>query len=413
MARKAKMPKLTEEHKKRLEQRFQQVRDKTLRQLYDQAHCEDLQIKAVAQARLQLQIQLRERRKEIFILKQERDAHKVKGSTDELATVKKRLKHAQIAMAMQVRMLVEGVTDHTAAKARRKWAKRAYTLEEILDDPDLDKRTEFGANYDSLLNIIASEEKHDGVSFVEDLGDITSDLENAQLEGGGSTMTLEDRTTQAPTPTAIWTQHALHIQERCRHAKLPDFAIETKLAYQKKLFDQHVDRERQLHKAVESTLNPNIANVQQPQDRKGVSTTWNSVLVTTTFSEHSLWELTSPMLWRYFEGGLSWDYPLWVPHGVMRIQTASKSSFIYFDFGARTFSTQRLFIPATISTRTLIFPAQCHQTGASVEVEVVFLASGFIKVSFPVLTVIQPDLGCKDLPVALMELTGLWLGPVE
>lgn len=97
----------------------------------------------------------------------------------------------------------------------------------------------------------------------------------------------------------------------------------------------------------------------------------------------------------------------------MRVQTLSKSSYIYFDFGARTFSTQRLSIPATVSTRTLTFPAQCHQTDANVEIEITFLAQGFVKVCFPVLALVQPDMGCKTLPMEPLTLTGLWMGPVE
>ena len=119
------------------------------------------------------------------------------------------------------------------------------------------------------------------------------------------------------------------------------------------------------------------------------------------------------MLWQYFEGGLSWDYPQWVPRGIMRIYTVAKASHIYFDFGVRTFSTQRIFIPATISIWTSTFPAQCHQTGAKIDIEMTFLARGFVKVHFPLLTVIQPDMGCKALPVTPVELTGTWMGPVE
>ncbi|KAF2132441.1 hypothetical protein P153DRAFT_285008 [Dothidotthia symphoricarpi CBS 119687] len=212
-------------------------------------------------------------------------------------------------------------------------------------------------------------------------------------------------------PTSIWEQHAVYMQQRYQCANLPDFAVETKLAFQKKIFDEHLDRERQLCKATESALGLN-ANSQYPI-REGISTSWSPVLVTTTFAEHSLWELTSSLLWRYFEGGLSWDYPQWVPRGVMRIQTVSNSSHIYFDFGVRTFSTQRISIPATVSTQTLTFTAQCHQTGANINFDIAFLAQGFVKVQFPALTVVQPDLGCRSLPVTPIELTGMWMGPVE
>jgi hypothetical protein len=412
MASKARKPILTEEHKERLEQCFQQVRDRKLRQWYEEAHSENPQTRIVAQARLQLQIWLRQKRTEIAIVKEHRDACKANGDVDGLVAARKKLKHAHFAMAMHVKMSVEGTPTSTASKACRKWAERTYTLEEILDSPDSDKRTEFGVNRDSLLALTTNEEIAEGITLEKDIEDVDSDLKSMQLEDGGVAMISNDKFEATPDPTAIWTQHALHMQERYRRTNLPDFAIETKLACHKKLFDQHVDRKHQLQKAVESTYDLDAANAQH-HDRDGINKTWNPVLVTTTFCEHSLWELTSPMLWRYFEGGLSWDYPQWVPKGVMRIQTASTSSKIYIDFGVRTFSTQSLVIPATISTRTLTFPVQCHQTGADVDIEITFLVRGFVKVCLPVLTVILPDLGCKNLPVTFVELTGLWLGPVE
>jgi hypothetical protein len=411
MAKKA-ISKLTEGDKERLEHCFQRLRDRQLRQWYEQAHGDNSQSRAFAQARLQVQIWLREKRSEIAIFKQDRDACKANCDTNGLATARSKLKKAQYAMAMQVKMSIEGISASTVSKACRKWAQRTYTLEEILGNPELDKRTEFGVNRNSILNLTTNGVGIEELNVERQSGDTQSDLNSIQLTDGGVAVMSEERIVATPDPTTIWTRHALHMQERYRRSNLPDFAIETKLAHQKKLFDQHVDRENQLHKAAQSTHELDAAIAQHP-GREGISKTWNSVLVTTTFSEHSLWELTSPMLWRHFEGGLCWDFPRWTPYGVMRIQTVSTSSHIYFDFGVRTFSTQRLLIPATISTRVLMFPAQCHQTGADIEIEVTFLARGFIKVCFPVLSIIQPDIGCKDLPTTLLELTGLWLGPVE
>ncbi|KAJ4300802.1 hypothetical protein N0V90_002890 [Kalmusia sp. IMI 367209] len=417
MAKKAKKPKLTEEEKERLEQCFRQVRDQKLREWYEQAHAEDSDIKAVAQARLQLQIWLREKRKEVAIYKQERDACKIEDDNDGLAAARKKLKHAQCAMAMHMKMSVEGLPESTTAKARKKWVERSLTLEELLYDFDLDKRTEFGVSRDSIIDPLALEVYNDEDTLDRDIWCIGKDLKDMLLEGaegGGTTIEVKAEADglgkPAPDPTSIWAAHALHMQERYRGANLPEFAIETKLAFQKKLFDQHVDLERQLYNATESTLSLG-ANAHHPT-REGTTTTWNAVLVTTTFSEHSLWELSSPMLWRYFEAGLSWDYPQWVPGGVMRIHTVSKSSHIYFDFGMRTFSTQSISVPVSIDTRTLTYAAQCHQTGTNIDIGVTFLAQGFVKVRFPVFALIEPDMGCKRQPTTSVDLTGRWMGPV-
>jgi hypothetical protein len=410
MAKTSKKPKLTEEEKDLVEQRFQQFRDQALRQWYEQAHGNDSLLKAAAQARLQLQIWLREKRREIETQRHQRDECKAKGDKNGQDIARKKMKHAQIAMAMHMNMSRQGIPPATAAKAVRKWAKKTHTLEEILGDRVLDKKTEFGIVRDDLRGSVADEEEGGGMPLEEN-------VENMQPEAKDAGITLDnvdkvdDLAECMPDPTSIWTQHALHMQQRYRCTEIPDFSVETKLAFQKKVFDQHVDRVRQLCKAAENTAA--IDTNSQSAVREGVSTSWNSVLVTTTFSEHSLWELTSPMLWRYFEGGLSWDYPHWVPRGLMRIQTVSKSSHIYFEFGVRTFSTQRIFIPATVSTNTLVFPAHCHQTGANIDIQIVFLAQAFVRVHFPVVGIIQPDIGCKDLPTEAVELTGFWMGPVE
>lgn len=411
MAKKAKKATLTEEKKELIEQYFHQVRNQRLRQWYEEAHSEDPQTRIAAQARLQLQIWLREKRNEIAILRSRRDTCKASGDTDEVAAAQKKLRHAHVAMGMHVKMSLEGIPDSTASKACRKWAQKTYSLEEVLENSEFDKKAEFGVNGDSILDLTTSEARTECMEDEDDLADRDSNQKNIQQEDGGVTVMSNERLGIITNPTAIWTHHALHMQERYRRTNLLDSAAETKLSCQKKLFDQHVDRQNQLHKAAESVHTLDAASAQLP-DRDGISKTWNPVLVTTTFSEHNLWELTSPMLWHYFEGSHNWEYPHWVPKGVMRIYTASASSQIYFDFGVRTFGTQSVVVPATISKRALTFPLQCHQTGADLDVEITFLARGFLKVCFPVHAVIQPDLCCKDLPVTSVELTGIWLGPV-
>jgi hypothetical protein len=104
-----------------------------------------------AQARLQLQLWLREKQKEAAIRKQEHDICKFNGDTNALTTAREKLKNVQISIAMHVKMGLEGIPAYFGDKACRKWAGNAYTLAELLDDGDLDRRTEFGVNRDSLL----------------------------------------------------------------------------------------------------------------------------------------------------------------------------------------------------------------------------------------------------------------------
>ncbi|XP_014552723.1 hypothetical protein COCVIDRAFT_19224 [Bipolaris victoriae FI3] len=405
----AKKAKLTEDEKQHLEHHFHEVRDHALRRWYKDAHGNDPQLKAVAQARLQLQIWLREKRGEITTLQQQRDACKADSDTDGVETVRKKLKHAHCALAMHMKMSKEGIPTSTTEKARRRWSERTYSLEDVLRDRDLDKGSDFGVNRDNMFRSVV-EEEDSGMLLAGSLGDMQLEDEDGGItledwdEGDGSSELISD-------PTTIWKQHALHIQQRCRRIGLPDFTVGTRLAFQKKIFDLHVDRERQLREATKSSSKFDT-DAQYPL-REGTSASWNAVLAAATFSEHSLWELTCPMLWRHFESGRSFDHPQWVPNGLMRIQTVSNASYVFFEFGTRSFSTNRISIPATVNTRALVLSARCHQTRASIYFELSFLARNFVEVRFPITAILQFDGSCMTPSTKAVKLNGVWMGPVH
>jgi hypothetical protein len=408
MAKKAKM---TEQDKERLEQYFQHVRDQSLRQWYAQSHDVDPRLSAAAQARLQLQIWLRETRREITTRRQERNAHKANNNTNELATVRKKLKKLQYAMAMHTKMALEGISASTEAKACRKWAAETHTLDEILSDGDLDKKTEFSVNRNSLIEFAAQEGSNDEDPTHADFEDADIEmggvkLEEQDIESSRNFKSEEDDLADSvQTPTNIWSQHALHMQHHYRSVNLPDHAIETKLAFQKKLFDKHMARECERRSAVTTTEAMDL-NVNSSSPRAGTKMTYNPVLATTTFSEHSLWELTSPSLWSHFEGKDNWDTPGWVPSGTMRIQTMSGSTHIYFDFGSRTYSAQRVEVPATCRMGPVFVSARCDQTGEDIDVDITFLDRGFVRVDLLIDAILPKAVGW-------VELTGIWLGAVE
>jgi hypothetical protein len=90
----------------------------------------------------------------------------------------------------------------------------------------------------------------------------------------------------------------------------------------------------------------------------------------------------------------------------MRIQTIADSSHAHLDFGSRTFSTERVKLPATVGAWELTFSAHCHETSEVINVDIAFLTQGFVKVILPLNTIIQSA-------VEVVELAGFWLGPVE
>jgi hypothetical protein len=212
----------------------------------------------------------------------------------------------------------------------------------------------------------------------------------------------------APEPSNIWIQHTLHMQQLYRTSGLPDFAIETRLAYQKKLFDKHVYREQLLRSASEETLGLG-ENAEYPM-RQGIETTYNSVLATSTYSEDSLWELTSPMLWHYSYNGIWPTDPQWCPMGTMRIQTICNMSKLSLEFRVGSFGADRICIPPTIGQQPLVFSARENEGTSCMGIEISFLAGGFVKVRLPTLAVVQPRMDPQT--PSIIELTGLWMGRI-
>ncbi|KAH8732413.1 hypothetical protein GQ44DRAFT_754941 [Phaeosphaeriaceae sp. PMI808] len=185
MAKKVKKAKFTEVEKENLEQRFQQVRDQALREWYEQAHGDYPQLREAAEARLQLQVWLRDRRREIIIQKQLRDICKADGDIVGSDVARKKLKHAQCAMAMHVTMAKEGIPTSTAVKARRQWTLKTLTLEKVLDDRDLDKKAEFGVSYN-----MSNPNPHEGEKSVIS---IESNMKAMQLEDKEDENKLDQR----------------------------------------------------------------------------------------------------------------------------------------------------------------------------------------------------------------------------
>jgi hypothetical protein len=408
MAKKTKTTKLTEDDKERLEQIFLRVRDEKLRQWYAEAQSENPNLSASAQSRLQLHLCLREKRKEADMRRQERDACNAEGDDEGAATARKKMRTALIAMSLLIQMAAEGQPPPSAAKARRKWMAKTPTLEEMLGDRELDRRTEFGVTRDSLPDLILHE-----------AGDIEQVLENdhEEFEGAKGGLELEDSDigrsepdavdTPAPEPSNIWIQHTLHMQERYRAANLPDFAIETRLAYQKKLFDEHVSRQQQLHEASVKTLGLG-ENAEYPM-REGLEKTYNSVLATSTYSEDSLWELTSPMLWHYSDDWIWPTEPQWCcPMGTLRIQTVCKISRLYLDFGVGSLSADCVSLPPIVGQPPKIFRARNNEDTPFMDIEISFLAGGFVKVRLPTFAVTRTHMD-QRIPSDI-ELTGVWMG---
>ncbi len=411
-AQKASQPKLTDQDRIHIERLFSQVRDQALQQWYKQAQDGPANIKASAQARLQLQIWLRDSRRSNATFKAQRRDFMHEGNTVDMGVALKKEKMTRKDVSELSGMIQNGIPHNTATKARQEWARMDLPLEFVLADFSLDNKSDFGVNRDSIG--IPVEFLVRNCNLPHHITPTTFSPEDRvdeiKLEDETDLSTLDEA---IPDPTSIWAQHTLHIQRRYRFADLPDWAVETKLAFQKKVFEHHVEREHQLRTALdittEFTKNWKLYPLRE-RLRMGVDLSIDSTLRTSSPSEHSIWELTSPMLWQHFEDGLSWDSPQWFPKGLMRIQSSLIQSSIYFEFGTHSFSVDQVQTPAVFSTKTFHYQARCHQTGKIVDTSITFLVQGIVRVKFPALDIIVSDLGCMHLPLTTVELTGIWMG---
>lgn len=160
-----------------------------------------------------------------MIRKQERDTCKVNGDIHALATARKKLKSVQITTAKYASMAPEGMAAATAAKACRAWAMKSHILEEILEDRDLDRRTEFGVNRDSLPEHTAHDERTNEDSTAGEFNDDMEDAGGIVLEdkddATSTEWTIREEGSNEPSlnPTNIWSQHAQHLREQTCFAK--------------------------------------------------------------------------------------------------------------------------------------------------------------------------------------------------
>jgi hypothetical protein len=132
--------------KSTLQQRYERIRDSSLRQWFHETHSEDPQVQRNAQMRLMLQVRLRAARAKQSELRQQRDDCRIASDGAGAEDARKKAKHAG-SRARRLQKLIEGmdsVIDKTAQGLVKSWEEKDRTLEEVLGGLELDKTGDFG-----------------------------------------------------------------------------------------------------------------------------------------------------------------------------------------------------------------------------------------------------------------------------
>lgn len=191
--------------------------------------------------------------------------------------------------------------------------------------------------------------------------------------------------------TRTWQEHSKAITSSYQTAGIKNHIIATKLATQKKTFMVQA-----VHESFVLVANQELVKALDLNQQIRIG-------YTEFFSvQGGLWQLSSTKLWLVFKNGKSWEQPGWTPGGHIRIQSIWGKSFIYLDFGHRSFSTGAIDLPSLASPIPVPYVACCDKSALQFDFTITFLGSGHMKVAFPAIPLVAADAGCKVLP--LMEL---------
>jgi hypothetical protein len=440
---------------------------------YNDTFSADLATREQAQARLQLQLQLRATRINKEHYTRERNECRAKGDLVGLDAAKKKLKTMYIGTGDISRIVRDpaGPSRKIIKKYSKIWKSNPLSLEVLLQHQELDVAVDFAdaassdaldrlwntkvdnqnplaeANGDEknvsngknqLNTTLEYEDQEQSTTFLEtDSVKNSSERHGKNVELGGNhqrdvvlqdgkqdqiirsdslnehqTLTSklkneyedEKLTFIEQKETEIWERHAELTKLTMMAMDTPDHIITIKLAIHRKTFQYQLAHEAQVEKT-HGELSDKLS--ENP-----------SVPPSLSYQLSSFWELSSTKLWTFFEDGTSWDLPNWTPGGHLEIRPMDGGigmSTLTLDFGHRSFYASSVRIPETAGTQYRSYTAVCDQAYQAISFEIAFLGSGCLIMRFPALALIQPDSGCKILPIIeeVVEFSGTVVALLE
>jgi hypothetical protein len=234
----------------------------------------------------------------------------------------------------------------------------------------------------------------------------------------------------------VWRRHRDTMQRYFSGKGLPKVVWSTKVKIQEKGFRNQVQNELQVGEA------KYITEDQVGNGAQACITDFGGTAIDAQFPDDALWELSSTKLWRYYEGGRSWDQLSWIPGGYLRIQVTrfatklrTPVANIILEFGNLTFTAEEVAMPrckcyfhasyqipiltcvSALGTTTQTLKAHLvdHVHSGEFIVSFKFYQGGHLLVSFPALPLITMDDDCDFTLAAskVIEFAGVYMGEVE
>ncbi|KAH7069483.1 hypothetical protein FB567DRAFT_598792 [Paraphoma chrysanthemicola] len=214
----------------------------------------------------------------------------------------------------------------------------------------------------------------------------------------------------------IWDQHEATMYEHFAACGVPLIVRSTKLAIQKKGFQ--IQAENELQVAHAKRITESHASI----GTRACNTDFGGTIVDVEFPKDAIWELSSTQLWKFYEGGQSWNQLGWIPGGYLRIKETraatrhhGASGDVILEFGSRSFTAEGISIPRFTDSRPINAHVKDHAVGDTFPVRLIFLQGGHLHVIFPAVPLVQADPSCNAIGAVgkEIEFSGALMGSVD
>jgi hypothetical protein len=393
-------------------------REYALRLWFQDTQSSNLAIRRRAQARLQLQLNLRSYRRVVEKWTEQLRAAKKAGNSQE---INKRLKENVNQLRIWETVLRSDFS--LIPTKKNKWMTLATIwsqgssppLDKILNDANEDYTEDFP--HDPSLHMCGTSRSHirhelqrrqgyekEGQKDRKEISVNTSGTAKNHVDKGILKEFPKSPPEAATNFSPIWNRHQDRMIKRYITTGMPMSMATTKLAIQKEAFERHAQLESDAGTAHA------ITNFMTADKSRDILTNNSTRMRTHRVHNRGLWKLASTKLWIHYEDADCWELPRWTPGGHLYIETSYDGlSNIHLDFGHRTFNVAAVALPNYVRSHPLPLKATCFETGADVFMGLTPLANGFLKVHMPTLAIVQVDDEVKMLSLArnVVELVGV------
>ncbi|KAH7138684.1 hypothetical protein B0J11DRAFT_588103 [Dendryphion nanum] len=382
------------------------VRARTLTTWYNNANnSTDTETRLNAQAKLGLQLRMRETRSQRIHLTTMQKFCKKSGDTSGAA----QYKYKAIPVFKKLRILYalrENFPNGSKSEWAKEWQKEFITLEDLLEHEELDLKADFLIGHDvhtaettELFCVDASshEERTDATTLDEELESVLyqagyevsleeSDVEDKECDTSASIVFDQDK-------DKIWDRHEQTMRGHFEQMGFLKHVIDNRIAIQKKEFILQAEQECFVYQNHVSPFQCFLYNRDHFDDSQFIP------------PKNGLWTLSSTKLWQVCEGSDNWKQPNWTPGGHLRISTVDNISHVHLDFGSTCFVAGPVEFRSLVSQNHAMAVASSDRVPDWAKFEIFFLGNSSLGLWCPVNSLF-PEYGkCGSIPLTA---THIW-----